>query len=57
MLLQSFCEDNNIILGTSVAKEEHISYGNKLGIMDRLAGTLRELIVKYLKLQDIERII
>ena len=32
---------------TSVAKEEHISNGNKLGIIDRLVRTLRELIEKY----------
>jgi hypothetical protein len=41
------CEDNNIRLDTSVAKEEHISNGNKLGIIDRLVRTLRELIEKY----------
>ena len=32
---------------TSVAKEEPISNGNKLGIIDRLVRTLRELIEKY----------
>ena len=42
-----FCEDNDIRLDTSVAKEEHISNGNKLGIIDRLVRTLRELIEKY----------
>ena len=45
--LKFFCEDNNIRLDTSVAKEEHISNGNKLGIIDRLFRTLRELIEKY----------
>ncbi len=34
--IRKFCEDNNIRLDTSVAKEEHISNGNKLGIIDRL---------------------
>ncbi len=42
-----FCDDNDIRLDTSVAKEEHISNGNKLGIIDRLVRTLRELIEKY----------
>jgi hypothetical protein len=45
--IKQFCEDNNIRLDTSVAKEEHISNGNKLGIIDRLVRTLRELIDKY----------
>ncbi len=36
-----------IRLDTSVAKEEHISNGNKLGIIDRLVRTLRELMKKY----------
>ena len=36
-----------IRLDTSVAKEEHISNCNKLGIIDRLVRTLRELIEKY----------
>jgi transposase InsO family protein len=45
--IRKFCEDNNIRLDTSVAKEEHISNGNKLGIIDRLVRTLRELIEKY----------
>ncbi len=40
----SRCEDNGIRLDTSVAKEDHISHGNKLGIMDGLVRTLRELI-------------
>ncbi len=42
-----FCEDNDIRLDTSVAKEEHIANGNKLGIIDRLVRSLRELIEKY----------
>ena len=41
------CEENNIRLDTSVAKEEHISNGNKLGIIDRLVRTLRQLIDNY----------
>jgi hypothetical protein len=45
--IRKFCEDNDIRLDTSVSKEEHISNGNKLGIIDRLVRTLRELIEKY----------
>ena len=45
--IKKFCDDNNIRLDTSVAKEEHISNGNKLGIIDRLVRTLRELIEIY----------
>ena len=45
--IRKFCEDNDIRLDTSVSKEEHISNGNKLGIIDRLVRTLRGLIEKY----------
>jgi hypothetical protein len=34
-------------LDSSVSKLEHISGGNKLGIIDRLVRTLRELIERY----------
>jgi hypothetical protein len=35
-------------LDTSISKDEHISvYGNKLGILDRLVRTLKEMIEKY----------
>ena len=45
--IKKFCNDNNIRLDTSVSKLEHISNGNKLGIIDRLVRTLRELIERY----------
>ncbi len=45
--LKKNCDDNDIRLDTSVSKEEHRSNGNKLGIIDRLVRTLRELIEKY----------
>ena len=45
--VKKFCSNNNIRLDTSVAKQEHISGGNKLGIIDRLVRTLRELIERY----------
>jgi hypothetical protein len=34
--VKTFCEDNDIRLDTSVSKLEHISGGNKLGIIDGL---------------------
>ena len=45
--VKEFCNKNNIRLDTSVSKLEHISGGNKLGIIDRLVRTLRELIERY----------
>ena len=45
--VKKFCDDNNIRLDTSVSKGEHVSNRNKLGIIDRLVRTLRELIEKY----------
>jgi hypothetical protein len=39
--IRKFCEDNDIRLDTSVAKEELISNGNKLGIIDRIVRPLR----------------
>ena len=45
--VKAFCNDNNIRLDTSVSKLEHISGGNKLGIIDRLVRTLRKLIERY----------
>ena len=47
---KSFLEynkENNIKVDTSIAKDEHISaHGNKLGIIDRLVKTLKEMINK-----------
>jgi hypothetical protein len=40
-------KDNNIRVDTSIARDEHISQGNKLGILDRLVRTLKEMIGKY----------
>ncbi len=47
---KSFVEcnnDKNIRVDTSIAKDEHISQSNKLGIIDRLARTLKEMIDRY----------
>ena len=40
-------KDNNIRVDTSIARDEHISQGNKLGVLDRLVRTLKEMIGKY----------
>ena len=46
-IITEYCNDNNIRLDASVAKTEHISNGSKLGIVDRICRTLRELINRY----------
>jgi hypothetical protein len=40
-------EDKGIQVNTSVAKDNHFTPGNKLGIIDRLTRTLKENIRKY----------
>jgi hypothetical protein len=40
-------EDKGIQVSTSVAKDNHFTSGNKLGIIDRLTRTLKENIRKY----------
>jgi hypothetical protein len=40
-------EDKGILVNTSVAKDNHFTSGNKLGIIDRLTRTLKENIRKY----------
>lgn len=42
----SLNKSKGIEVYTDVAKDDHISYGNKLGIVDRLTRTLRNLINK-----------
>jgi len=45
---KEYNDEKNIRLDTSIAKDEHISaHGNKLGILDRLVRTLKEMIEKY----------
>ena len=46
-IINEYCNDNNIRLDASVSKTEHISNGDKLGIVDRICRTLRELIERY----------
>ena len=43
----SLNKELNIRLDTSVAADNHFTYGNKLGIIDRLTRTLKESIQKY----------
>ena len=45
---QDFNEERSIRLDTSISKDEHTSAnGNKLGIIDRLVRTLKEMIDRY----------
>ncbi len=44
---QEYNKENNIKIDTSMAKDEHISQGNILGIIDRLVRTLKEMIDRY----------
>jgi hypothetical protein len=46
-IITEYCNDNNIRLDASVSKTEHISNGDKLGIVDRICRTLREIIERY----------
>jgi hypothetical protein len=46
-IITNYCDENNIRLNASVSKTEHISNGSKLGIVDRICRTLRELMNRY----------
>ncbi len=46
-VFQEYNKENNIKIDTSIAKNEHVSQGNKLGIIDRLVRTLKEIIDRY----------
>lgn len=43
----AWCTSNDIALYTDVAKEDHLSKGDKLGIIDRFTRTLKDLINKH----------
>ncbi len=45
-------EEKGIQVNTSVAKDNHFTSGNKLGIIDRLTRTLKENIRKYRASKD-----
>ncbi len=47
-------EDKGIKVNTSVAKDDHFTSGNKLGIIDRLTRTLKENIHKYRTLGNLQ---
>lgn len=51
-LFKAINEQHDIRLDTSVSNENHISGGNKLGIIDRLVRTLKGLINKYRDIVD-----
>ncbi len=44
---QEYNNDKNIRVDTLIARDEQISQGNKLGIIDRLVRTLKEMIDRY----------
>lgn len=47
--VKAWCEDKNIRLFTSIAKDDHLlNVGNKLGIVDRCTRTIKDLITKYM---------
>ena len=46
-IVTDYCDKNDIRLDASIAKTEHISNGDKLGIVDRICRTLREIIERY----------
>lgn len=41
-------ESLDILLDTSTAKDDHIVQGNRLGIIDRLVRTIKNLLMKYI---------
>ena len=43
-----FCEKHEIILTTDVSADEHVSKGNKLGIVDRATRTIKTYIRNYM---------
>ena len=46
-IITDYCKQYNIRLDSSVAKTEHISKGDKLGVVDRICRTIRELMGRY----------
>ncbi len=47
-----FCESKNIIITTDVSAEEHVSKGNKLGIVDRATRTFKTYIRNFMLSKD-----
>ena len=50
--MREWCEKRNIELYTDVAKDDHISQGDKLGIVDRFTRTIKKLISRYMIAND-----
>lgn len=47
-ILKDRCKKLDIILDTQTAKDDHISKGNRLGIIDRLTRTIKNILMKYI---------
>jgi len=54
--IKSFCKDNNIELYTDIAKNDHVTKGNKLGIIDSFVRTYKNMIIKYTNSNDTSNI-
>jgi len=52
-----FCEENDILLRTDLAKDDHINKGNKLGIVDVATKTIKRYIRNYMLAHDTTRFI
>ena len=46
-IITDYCEAHDIRLDSSISKTEHISNGDKLGVVDRICRTIRELMGRY----------
>jgi hypothetical protein len=49
---EDFNREKGIILRTDVAKDDHISKGNKLGIIDRFTRTFKNMLRQYMETYD-----
>ena len=50
--MRNWCEKYDVDLYTDVAKDDHISQGDKLGIVDRFTRTIKKLINRYVIAND-----
>ena len=50
--MRDWCEEHDVDLYTDVAKDDHISQGDKLGIVDRFTRTIKKLINRYVIAND-----
>lgn len=49
---EDFNQEKGIVLRTDVAKDDHISKGNKLGIIDRFTRTFKTMLRQYMETYD-----